>query len=76
MDMLSLLIGLFVAIILSSLFLQVRSASKQKTGINKIAESVELQKKAIQYQIERLELSKENNQLLREFVEEIKKRSI
>ena len=73
MDMLSLLIGLFVSIILISLFLQIRSGAKQKAELNKIAESVELQKKSIQYQLERLELSKENNQLLREFVSEIKK---
>ena len=45
----------------------------QKAELNKVAESVELQKKSIQYQLERLELSKENNQLLREFVSEIKK---
>ena len=74
--MLSLLIALFIAIILSSLFLQIRSVKKQKAGLNSVAESIELQKKAIQYQIERLELSKENNRLLREFVEEIKKHRI
>jgi competence protein ComGC len=76
MDMLSLLIVLFVPIILFSLFLQIRSAKKQKENLNSVAESIELQKKGIQYQIERLELSKENNRLLREFLEEIKKRRI
>jgi preprotein translocase subunit YajC len=54
MDMLSLLIVLFVPIILFSLFLQIRSAKKQKENLNSVAESIELQKKGIQYQIERL----------------------
>ena len=74
--MLSLLIGLFLAIILFSLFLQIRSVKKQKENLNIVAESIELQKKAIQYQKQRLELSKENNRLLRELAEEIKKLSI